>query len=71
MKKCFKCGIEKELEEFYKHKQMGDGHLNKCKECTKIDTNNNDKTFSNRTIHSYDRTEKGVIRVIYKTQKAS
>lgn len=37
MKKCFKCNIEKPLDMFYKHKQMGDGHLNKCIDCTKED----------------------------------
>jgi hypothetical protein len=36
-KLCFKCGVEMPLTAFYKHAMMGDGHLNKCKECTKKD----------------------------------
>ena len=67
-KKCFKCHTEKPLTEFYKHAQMGDGHLNKCKECTKNDANKH-RSENLDKIRAYDR-ERGKLahRIAQRTE---
>lgn len=42
-KVCFKCGKTKKLTEFYRQKTMADGHLGKCKDCTRADVDNRRK----------------------------
>ncbi len=54
MKTCFKCGKEKEPSEFYKHPRMSDGHLGKCKTCTRKDVNEH-RTKNIDRIREYDR----------------
>lgn len=78
-KVCFKCNILKPLSDFYKHPRMGDGHLNKCKTCTKkdvcqhrveniekireYDRNRPNKDERLRRNKEYARTEKGKLVV--------
>lgn len=54
-KKCFKCHMVKPLCDYYRHKKMGDGHLNKCKECTKIDVHLDRLTSPNARAYDVKR----------------
>jgi hypothetical protein len=54
MKRCFKCLCEKPLEAFYRHAMMGDGHLNKCKDCTKKDVAEH-RQANLEAVRKYDR----------------
>jgi len=59
MKRCFKCGQEKELDEFYVHKEMADGRLGKCKKCTKRDVSDH-RGKNIESIREYDRRRSGL-----------
>lgn len=65
MKKCFKCNIEKELTEFYRHPQMPDGTVNKCKVCNIKDNKeyakNNSELIRNNSLHKWRYDEKRIL----------
>jgi hypothetical protein len=54
LKTCFKCDRELPLAEFYPHPRMADGHLNKCKDCTRADVKAN-RAVNREHYHTYDR----------------
>lgn len=56
-KTCFKCLSVLPTDMFYKHKGMADGHLNKCKECSKKDVSER-RLLHIEYVRSYDRKRK-------------
>jgi len=57
MKICTECLSQKELTEFYKHKQTKDGYRSVCKDCNRI------------LVEDYRKTKDGLISVLYSSQK--
>lgn len=57
MKQCIKCNENKDLRQFYTHKGMTDGRLNKCIACSKKESKANykacDKTKRNANKNAY------------------
>lgn len=63
--KCKKCNEYKDEVDFYEEKRSLTGRSSSCKVCTRLAVKKNLELVGD----SYDSSEKGVIRVIYKTQK--
>lgn len=70
MKTCFKCKQRKPLGDFYTHQRMSDGHLNKCKECTKKDAAKH-RIKNIKKIREYDRMRAAMPHRIKKSMEIS
>jgi len=56
-KRCSECKELKPLSEFYTHKQMKDGRLNKCKSCKKKSATRRQAELT-RKARAYDQAKK-------------
>lgn len=69
-KVCKRCGLKKNITEFYLHKQMADGRLNFCKDCVKERVRNHNHTTDGRQVASdWNKTEKGRAKQKRHTQR--
>ena len=63
MKICFKCNRMLPISEFYKHPQMKDGTLNKCKQCAKSDVRKNYREKLDK-YHEYETHRNSTLNAI-------
>lgn len=54
LKRCFKCLRDLPIECFYRHKQMADGRLSKCGDCTRADVKLH-RAQNVERVRAYDR----------------
>lgn len=58
MKICIKCKIDKELNEFHKHKSSKDGYETKCKQCRKFYQDKYNKKYYKENKEEIDKHSK-------------
>lgn len=68
MKVCYKCGLEKELTEFYRHSQMKDRRLNQCRSCSKAAVDEWRNIPGNREKWNAQRHKKNSMRTFGLTE---
>ena len=65
MKRCFKCGEVQPLSQFYRHPRMADGHLNKCRRCTRRDVQENrERRLQHYPQYDRDRYQFDAVRAL-------